>query len=109
MIHQTQLGKLKLEEIGTCEIFGAKNYHFNDSIKLKGVKKDAEKLDEMALCWKHDTYRQSQFVTKQMRYREGTPDGTVLVRQIVKHISSDYDKGTVGESGIVHPLVFADW
>jgi hypothetical protein len=105
----TELGKLKLEEIGTCEIFGAKNYHFNDSIKLKGVKKDAEKLDEMALCWKHDTYRQSQFVTKQMRYREGTPDGTVLVRQIVKHISSDYDKGTVGESGIVHPLVFADW
>ena len=109
MIHQTQLGKLKREEIGTCEIFGAKNYHFNDSIKLKGVKKDAEKLDEMALCWKPDTYRQSQFVTKQMRYREGTPDGTVMVRQIVKHISSDYDKGTVDKAGVVHPLVFNDW
>ena len=109
MIHQTQLGKLKVEEIGTCEIFGAKNYHFNDSIKLKGVKKNAEKLDETALCWKPDTYRQSQFITKQMRYREGTPDGTVTVRQIIKHISSDYDKGTVASDGIVHPLVFADW
>ena len=102
MVHQTELGKLKLEEIGSCEIFGAKNYHFNDSIKLKGVKKDAEEIAP-------NTYRQSQFLTKNLRYRQGTPDGIVKVRDIVKHISLDYDKGIVDEFGVVHPHVFADF
>lgn len=102
MISQTELGKLKLEEIGRCEIFGAKNYVFNDSIKLKGVKKDAVKLAE-------NTYRQSQFVTKNMRYRNGTPDGIVEVKQIVKHISTIYNKGTVNSNGTVSPLVFKEF
>ena len=101
-ISQTELGKLKLEEIGSCEIFGAKNYHFNDAIKLKGVKNNAEKLGP-------NKYKQSQFVTKNMRYRNGTADGVVIVKDIVKNISTDYDKGIVRADGIVEPLVFSDF
>jgi len=102
MIHQTELGKLKVEEFGSCEIFGAKNYQFNGSIKLKGVKKDAEKIAP-------NTYKQSQFLTKNLRYRQGIPDGIVKVVDTVRHISLDYDKGMVDDAGTVHPLVFSDF
>lgn len=101
MVNQNELGKLKLEEIGTVGLFGAKDYTFNGKVKLKGVKHDAEKLSE-------NTYRQWQFQTKNIRYRNGTPDGIVVLNPIIKHISRKYDKGIVsGQS--VSPLVFSDF
>lgn len=102
LISPKELGKLKLEEIGSCEIFGAKNYQFNDSIKLKGIKKSAEKIGI-------NTYKQTQFITKKLRYNQGIPDGIVKVIDTVKHISLDYDKGTIDDSGIMHPLIFSDF
>ncbi|MCJ7817683.1 MAG: hypothetical protein MUP60_02430, partial [Candidatus Thorarchaeota archaeon] len=47
--------------------------------KLKGVKRNAEKLGP-------NRYKQSQFITKNMRYRNGTPDGIVIVKDIIKNI-----------------------
>lgn len=102
LISQTELGMLKLEEVGSCQISGIKNYTFNGVKKLKGVKKDAIQLSK-------NTYSQSQFVTKKQRYREGTPDGIVIVNQVEKTISENYDKGTVRPDGRVMPLVFDDW
>lgn len=96
-IHPTELGKLKLEEIGSCEIYGAKNYKFNDKIKLKGIKKNAEKIDE-------NTYRQLQFETKNIRYRKGTNDGIVMLTPIIKKISKEYDKGILHKDGTIEPL-----
>lgn len=100
-IDQTKLGKLKVEEIGDVELFGAKDYVFNGKVKLKGVKHDAEKLPD-------GSYRQWQFQTKNIRYRNGTPDGIVILDQITKNISRKYDKGIVSGTQ-VHPLVFADF
>jgi DNA polymerase elongation subunit (family B) len=101
LVSNNELGKLKLEEKGTVEIFGAKNYSFNDEIKLKGIKKDARKTGE-------NSYIQSQFLTKNMRYRKGLPDGLIKVQPITKTISSIYDKGVVtGE--IVSPHIYNDF
>ncbi|MCJ7648209.1 MAG: hypothetical protein MUP85_06320, partial [Candidatus Lokiarchaeota archaeon] len=65
-IDANKLGKLKLEKSGIAKIYGAKDYVFNDVVKLKGVKKNAEKLGE-------GRYRQYQFQTKNKRYSNGTP------------------------------------
>jgi len=101
LVSSNELGKLKLEDIGTVEIFGAKNYSFNEEIKLKGVKKDARKIGE-------NCYIQSQFLTKNMRYRKGLPDGLIKVQPITKNISMLYDKGIV-INGIVKPHVYSDF
>lgn len=100
-IDQTMLGKLKVEEIGDVQLFGAKDYVFNGKIKLKGVKHDATKLPD-------GTYQQWQFQTKNIRYRNGTPDGIVVLDRITKHISRKYDKGIVSGE-VVTPLVFHDF
>lgn len=97
----TELGKMKLEELGDCEIHGAKNYVFNNEVKLKGVKKNAVKIGE-------NRYRQNMFITKNMKYRRGTKDGIVMVESVVKNISNNYDKGIVKE-GVVYPHVFCDF
>jgi hypothetical protein len=101
MIDQTELGKLKLEEIGDVQLFGAKDYVFNGKVKLKGVKHDAQKLPD-------GTYRQWQFQTKNIRYRNGTPDGIVVLDRITKNISRKYDKGIVSGKS-VNPLTFSDF
>jgi len=98
---QTELGMLKLEEIGDCEIFGAKNYRFNNEVKLKGVKKDALKIGE-------NCYKQTQFLTKNLRYNKGIEDGLIVVRPLIKTISNKYDKGIV-KNGQVYPLVYSDF
>jgi hypothetical protein len=101
LVHASELGKLKVEEIGNVELFGAKDYVFNSKAKLKGIKHSAERLPD-------GSYRQFQFQTKHTRYRNGTPDGIVITVPIIKHLSRRYDKGVVsGQS--VRPLVFSDF
>jgi hypothetical protein len=101
MINPTELGKMKLEEIGNVEIFGAKDYKFNDKVKLKGIKANAELLPD-------GSYRQFQFQTKNIRYRNGTPDGIVILNPIIKKISRKYDKGIVNGK-IITPHLFSDF
>jgi hypothetical protein len=101
-LSDNDLGKLKLEEVGNVEIFGAKNYHFNDEVKLKGIKKNSIKLEE-------NKYSQYQFLTKASRYRKAIPDGTVRVEPVIKEVSINYDKGVVCRNGDVKPLIFREW
>jgi hypothetical protein len=101
MIHPMELGKLKVEEVGDVQLFGAKDYIFNGKVKLKGVKHNAEKLSD-------GRYKQWQFQTKNIRYRNGTPDGIVVLNPVIKNISRKYDKGIV-KGQQVSPLVFSDW
>lgn len=98
---QDELGKLKVEEIGDCETFGAKNYVFNNKVKLKGVKKNALKIGE-------NCYQQQMFLTKNLKYNKGIEDGIVMVKNVVKNISLDYDKGIV-KNGVVYPHVYEDF
>jgi hypothetical protein len=98
-IDANELGKLKIEKTGCCTIRGAKDYTFNGKMKLKGIKENATKISD-------DTYIQQQFHTKNQRYRDGTPDGIVIVKEVTKKLSRNYDKGNVFSDGSVHPLIF---
>jgi hypothetical protein len=100
-INSTELGKLKIEKSGSCQIHGAKDYTFNGKVKLKGIKENAKKISD-------DTYIQYQFHTKNQRYRDGTPDGIVVVKPVTKKLSRNYDKGFVCADGEVRPLVFTE-
>jgi len=101
MISTSELGKLKIEKSGYCQIRGAKDYTFNDVVKLKGIKRNAVKLSE-------NRFRQLQFQTKNIRYRNGTPDGIVRVKSVDKTVTHDYDKGII-DGDTVRPLEFMDW
>lgn len=111
-INKKELGKLKLEEIGECEIKGAKNYSFNsfkgeipvwtETFKLKGIKHDAKRN-------LNGSYSQLHFNTKNSRYRKATPDGIVILEPITKTISTNYDKGNVDSLGIITPLRLNEW
>ncbi len=95
-ISPSVLGKLKLEKSGTVTINGAKDYIFNGEKKLKGVKKNAVLLPD-------GRYKQFNFQTKNSRYNEGTEDGIVVLKPIIKSVSGAYDKGTV-DGQKVHPF-----
>lgn len=97
-IHETKLGKLKLEDFGEVEIYGLKNYKFNGELKLKGIKRDAEMISE-------NTYLQKQFLTKALRYTKGISDGTVMINQVIKRVSNKYNKGYVDKNnGRIYPF-----
>jgi DNA polymerase elongation subunit (family B) len=101
IISDTELGKLKIEDSGTCKIFGVKDYVFNQKVKLKGIKHNAELLPD-------GTYKQNQFQTKNKRYSRGTKDGIVIVEPIIKKLSREYTKGIVKDN-IISPYVFNDF
>ena len=99
-INPTELGKLKIEKTGSCQIRGAKDYTFNGKAKLKGIKENAIQISD-------NIFTQQQFHTKNQRYRDGTADGIVVVKTITKKLKRNYDKGNVMSDGEVRPLVFA--
>jgi len=109
-IDEKELGKLKMEEwikksgiyCTDIEIFGAKNYGFLDTIKIKGIRKDALKIGE-------NRYIQDQFCTKKSHYSERHEPGSVIVKHVIKEISNEYDKGLVTRTGKVLPFVFSEY
>ena len=56
-IHEHELGKLKLEGVKECEIYGAKNYLFGSERKIKGIPKKAWKEGEKYLFWSFEKFR----------------------------------------------------
>lgn len=109
-IDPKKLGKLKMESWSKkeeifctdIEIFGAKNYSFLDTVKIKGVKRDAIKLSE-------HKYLQDQFCTKKSHYSLRHEPGSVIVKHVVKEISGIYDKGLITQNGKVVPFVFKEY
>ena len=97
----SRLGALKLEDDGTMEIRGAKNYSFNDDVHIKGIRKDAQ-WDASRQVWVQD-----QWVTKKTRYKLER-DGEVHVNQVEKALSTEYDKGVVDQNGRVLPFVLSE-
>jgi len=115
-VSQDELGKMKLEEIGSVHIRGAKNYIFNGKVKLKGVKQNALRFvfNTCQGMAKAETelptkFIQHHFVTKKRRYQKGTKDGIVRVEGITRIMRASYDKGIVLPDGTVTPLKFTDF
>lgn len=87
-IDDKQLGKMKCKKSGFLECRGNKDYEYDGKIKIKGIKRNAEKLSD-------GIYIQKQFQTKNSKYIKGIADGIVRVEYITKKLKRNYDKGVV--------------
>jgi len=97
LISQTELGKLKLEYSSKyLNIHGCKDYEVDDKIKIKGIKKDAVKIDE-------NTYQQIKFCKFASMLRKGNIE-SVDIETIIKNLKRNYDKGIVLDNGRVEPF-----
>lgn len=97
-IHETELGKLKLEHtLSRLTIRGLKDYETDTKTVIKGVRKNAELISE-------GVYRQEQWPS--FKGLLGSTDAnTYKVKTITKHLSREYTKGTVTDTGQVRPYV----
>jgi hypothetical protein len=95
------LGKMKCKKCATAKMWGNKDYEYDGKIKIKGIKRDAEKqLD--------GRYIQKQFQTKNSKYIKGIPDGIVRVEYVTKKLTREYDKGIV-ENDRTSPFIFNEF
>lgn len=98
--HPTRLGALKHEKtFEWLRIYGAKDYHSHLERVVKGVKKNAIWLDE-------NTVQQEEWKKLPGLLRRQQIDTPVIVDKI-KHLTRNYDKGVVLESGQVIPLTLS--
>ena len=94
----TELGKLKVVESMQCmSIFGLKDYETETKIVTKGIRSNAEKLQD-------GIYRQDKWPSIQGMLRKGKTD-VYTVEKTVKHLARTYEKGIVNKDGTVSPFV----
>mgnify|MGYP005816097071 CR=1 FL=1 len=92
------LGKLKMEDVSNkTNFWGAKDYHFADSIKHKGIKKNARQLAE-------NRWEQEKWVSWDYLISQGH-DGYIPIETVQKTLHRIYKKGTTTDSGWVKPLI----
>lgn len=99
-VQPTQLGKLKVEGVSThWEFYGPKDYTFKDKTVMKGIRKNAKKINET-------TYQQLQFEgLKSVLNRGGA--GYILIKIIQKTNKRKYTKGNVTRSGWTQPYILS--
>lgn len=96
-IKPTTLGYFKiLEEANSFTIRGAKDYVFGSRAKTKGIRADAQMLDE-------NTFRQIEFPGYLGELRRGLRP-TYYIRYTTKRLSRKYEKGEVLPDGSVVPF-----
>ncbi len=92
-----ELGMLKLEGVADRLVINApKDYVFGDEVKKKGIRQTDKQVDERTYI--HETYAKTK-----TQIRKGYPDG-LIIRQIVKRLNYNYDKGIVLPDGRVEPF-----
>lgn len=99
-VDDARLGALKV--VGTSDdslFFGAKDYRFGDERRIKGIKRDAEQVDEHTYI--QDTWRSWDYTLK-----EGQ-DGCIYVDRQPHVLTREYTKGVPTASGWVEPLSLA--
>ena len=92
------MGKLSVKgSYSVCEIWGAKDYRFDQLSRTKGVRKDA--------IW-HGTHDVEQVKWSGLRglVAAGVTDKPITQR-IKKHLNRLYDKGVLQPDGVVEPLL----
>ena len=96
-LHETELGKLKLEGIhDDVEIRGAKDYTIDGKTRIKGIRAKARQLGR-------NIYEQEKFSSIKGLLRMGDLTAPVVTTQR-KTLTRIYSKGRVTESGRVEPL-----
>jgi len=100
-LNETQIGALKEEnQSDVVLIRGLKDYTFGVKNVTKGIRRNAKKLDS-------DTYQQEQWPTFRGLLKSGDVN-IYKVKKTIKHLSRQYTKGTVCDSGIVKPFVLSE-
>lgn len=96
-IDEAELGKLKHEEtIDSLVIRGLKDYSTNSKTVVKGVRKTATKLSD-------GVYRQESWPSFKGILKSGDCN-EYKVTHVVKHLSRNYTKGNVLQTGYVLPI-----
>jgi hypothetical protein len=94
-----ELGCLGTKEtFKTLEIWGCKHYTIGETVKIKGVPKTAQKLDEYR-------YGYYEFLG-QSSHMEQKLDRVYKLKWTEKDVTPSYDKGIVNYDGIISPFVF---
>ena len=102
-INNKQLGKLKVEGIGSCVLRGPKDYDWIDDTTGK-LKRTIKGIPANSIEQPDGGYSFKQWETGVNRYRLMS-SAEVQIRDSVKYLSRKYDKGIIDNAGNVHPLL----
>jgi hypothetical protein len=92
-----RLGFLKVDKVSDyLEIRNLKDYTFGDEVKIKGIRKSAQKIDD-------NTYLQSQFERVRGSLHKGRLN-SLIEKKVLKKLKREYLKGIINERGIVEPI-----
>jgi hypothetical protein len=98
LVKPHELGYLSIKKVsGELEVVNAKHYRMGGDLKIKGIRKDARRLDDF-------TFEQTQFLKTRGMWRRRLTDAAYS-RVVIKRLTSAYDKGVVDADGHVHPFV----
>ena len=93
----TKLGKLKtVESMPKMSIYGLKDYETGLKVVTKGIRRNAEKLQD-------GVYRQDKWPSIQGMLRKGKSD-VYTVEKTIKHLARTYEKGIVNKDGTISPF-----
>ena len=96
-IESGTLGALGLKgEADRLEIRGLKDYSFGEVDTIKGIRNDAERVDD-------STFRQISFEGLKGALRKNRIN-TMVTRKVEKHLTRKYSKGNVSTTGFVYPF-----
>lgn len=100
LVSSTELGKLKLEEIGDCEILNSKDYIFNGKVKRKGIKKGAKLIyeDDKVAVYEQDFWCKFRTLVRTADIDKG------IIEKVIKKLSKEYKKAIV-EGNRVKPFI----
>lgn len=100
-INEYKLGKLKVEEVGSCIIYAPKFYDFNGFRKVKGIKqKNSVLLEETdkRVLYQVEQWQRAKTAFKENKYQEQ------IIAKVKKQARKYYDKGNIDENGIITPF-----
>jgi len=98
LLHETELGKLKVEEYATeFKLYGLKDYVFGSKKKIKGV-------GVKGIYKGKDTYLVERWEKFNGSLHNNRME-TVITELVEKHLTRKYDKGIITSTGRVKPLV----
>lgn len=102
LVDPNQLGALKIERtFDELNILGPKSYHAGDITRLKGIPRHATQIAPTH-------YKYMSFPKLKTHLKERINRGQI-VREVIKTIRSDYDKGKVLPDGSVQPFILSQF
>lgn len=103
-ISETELGKLKIEEIGTCEIYAPKFYDFNDKRKVKGINQKGAIIlfeNKNRVIYQVKQWQKAKTALKENHYEQQ------LIISTKKEARKLYDKGKINNN-IITPYSISE-